>query len=236
MFVCDSTLPHTFSKRNYSDDSDSIDNDIEEELINTIVNEEQPVFTRNLLYPESDGLINKINNSLSVPELMDILKQNENQLNYKHVTQSVVVIWDLLKIFYHVHGIPETSRTSEDNNFVQQLSESTEFQKLLQFVESHVDDFDADSLSYLLFYLNKLGLSYTDSLFQLLAARTKNKLAVEFSLRAASRFALALGGDSSLRPYSLLQDVVPKIFSQIGKELFPLHFELSSLYMFYYCF
>lgn len=208
--------------RGLHDDNDNIENDVEDlsQVDDVGVYEEQPVYTRDLIYPNStDPIIKKINESTSIQEVLAIVRDNEQSINTEQITQAIVVTWDLLKILYHINGISPIKYHKLGNTFVLQLHANPDFQRMISLTRLQLEYFDVYSLTYVCLSLRKLGFEIKCDLLQLIVQKIIRQLKEDFQVNAASRFLVALFSDPSLQPYFVAQDIVPDVFGFIGKQL-----------------
>lgn len=211
---------NTYNIRGLHDENNSIENDVEDlnNFDDTGVYDEQPVYSRDLIYPNStDPVIKKINESTSIQEVLAIVEENEESISNEQTTQAIVVVWDLLKVLYHINGISPIKYHKVDNMFVQQLHDNQEFQKLIALIQTKLELFDVYSMSYVLLSLRKLGFSIKSDLLQLILQKTIRQLKECFEIGAASRLIVAIFSEPSLQSYFVVQDVVPEVFDYISK-------------------
>lgn len=214
--------------RGLHEDNNNIESDVEDmsHFDGVGVYEENPVYSRDLIYPNStDSLIQKINESTSIQEVLALVRDNEASINTEQITQATVVTWDLLKILYHINGISPVKYNNLDNTFVRQLHENPEFQKLISLIQVKLESFDVYSLSYVLLSLRKLGLDIKCDLLQLIVQKAAEQLKESFEVSAASRFLVAIFSEPRLPSYFVVQDVIPEVFNFIG-----MHYTTTDLY------
>lgn len=213
-----------------ADDSDS-ENDsedptkIDEEFIDII--QEQHISVKDILYPQSkDFLIHRLKNCASISEVFDVLNSHSIILNHKHIAQSILVLWDLQKMYYHINVVNNAvglnkfnqlgiNRLTED--FMGELDKNESFSNLLRLVEIKIDEFDQEALACILLYLHKIGLGLQHKTLQIVVEKLRETFKEEgFSLSALSRFMVVIFSENSLGAYYCVQDLLPQIYEKIN--------------------
>ncbi|RZC31754.1 uncharacterized protein BDFB_008114, partial [Asbolus verrucosus] len=169
---------------------------------------------RDILFKNSkDRLLNRIYNCVSVQELFNVLNNNISEYNCEHITLTVLVLYDLKKIYDDINHMKQSINISRD--FLEQLEKNKSFQKLLKLIKKQIVYFDMDTLSYTLLYLNKLGIGIESPLLQLLSQTLEKKLRKKFSISSASKFLEAAFSEVNLRSYFMSQHLIPLVFNEI---------------------
>lgn len=185
----------------------------------------QPATVKHLLYPNSkDAFISSLNECASVVEVFERLKTFEGSLRPEHLTQAVLVLWDLQKMFYHVNVTSEVSNLNLDGlstlgtEYKAKLNKYKDFLILVERIKEKVNEFPLDDLGCLILFLNKMGLTEGHELMQLLMAQLVKRVeSGEFSWRAVANFMETAFRDGNLRAYFLTQNVLPQIYKNIDK-------------------
>jgi hypothetical protein len=173
-------------------------------------------YVRDLLYKNSkDLLLNRIYCCVSIQELFNVLENNIHYYNSEHITQTVLVLFDLRTIYCDINIASGKHPNELSTEFSQKLQENSTFQKLLNITEQKINCFDDDALSYSLLYLNKLGLNIEVTAVQLLCHTLKRKLIKNFCLSRTARFLETVFNEATLRPYFISQELVPLVLNEI---------------------
>lgn len=173
-------------------------------------------FVKNLLFIDSkDEIIIKLNNSASLEDVMNVFDQYEKVFLPEHMTQMILVLRDLQNGFYCYNGFNKKS-LAEFNNILQNTNG---FKKLVNIIKNNLDYFNTKLLSYLFFYINKLGLCVEDDLMQDIALRLRIDLRKDFNLSVCAKFVSVIFHERSVRPFNLSVEFLPNILSAIGKFL-----------------
>ncbi|XP_050307982.1 FAST kinase domain-containing protein 1, mitochondrial isoform X2 [Anthonomus grandis grandis] len=169
---------------------------------------------RSILFEtKTDPLIGEISKCVSIEDIFTFLREHSDKLQYYHLTQIVLVLYDLQNIF--VSHCSEDTDTDLKESFFKNLMQHQEFYMLTNEIEKSLDTFNPLFLSYMLFYLNRLGFSVESMLIQKMAFKLKNQLMENFSLDNVTRLIRVVFLENSVRPYYIVMDLIPKIFDQI---------------------
>ncbi|XP_044253945.1 FAST kinase domain-containing protein 1, mitochondrial isoform X2 [Tribolium madens] len=205
--------------RPYRDDS-STDEDLDYDYISTL---KQEGYARDLLYKNTkDILLNRIYSCVSVQELFNVLERNSHYYRCEDVTQTVFVLYDLMRIFCDVAVANRKSLTEAKAEFLNNLLVNSSFQKLLQIAEGKIHDFDSNTLSFCLLYLTKLGLDIGTKPVQLLNEIIRKKLVNEFKISPTSRYLETIFEEVNLRSYFMSQELIPLVINEIDRCESPL--------------
>lgn len=200
-------------KRKLHDDSDNLEEqDIEHELY-----EDQPLFLRTVLYPNTtDPLINKINSCTSLQQVLDLVNEESKQLDYRHLTQMVLVMWDLFKVLHHIKGM-RWDKSMINMSYLNELHKSNKFKKILKLIYTNLDKFDVYSLSYVMLYLNKLGIKHDNDLLKEITQNVLCRLLENYKNDSASRFLVTVFTEQNLRSLYTVLPLVPHILNSVDE-------------------
>jgi hypothetical protein len=209
-------------------ESDSELEDTSEEVID-LYSESETFSFRQLLYRNSEHpLIKQLNASTSVQDVFNFIKEYDCELDGQLVSQAVIVLWDLQKIFYKVNildlyqnQVISSLLNPYDilNNYISEVCGHPDFEMLLQLVDRWNGDMSVDALTATLLYLNKMGVSLYHPVMQKLISHCES--AVEccgprFPLSALSRFTVAVHSGRGLWPLFISKVTLPRILAGIG--------------------
>nr|XP_008192822.1 PREDICTED: FAST kinase domain-containing protein 1 isoform X1 [Tribolium castaneum] len=204
--------------RTYRDDSSS-DEDLDYGYISTL---KQEGYARDLLYKNTkDILLNRIYCCVSVQELFNVIERNSHFYRCEDITQTVFVLYDLMRIFCDVAVANRKSLTEAKDEFLNNLLANGTFQKLLQITEEKIHTFDSNTLSYCLLYLRKLGLDVEIKPVQLMNETIRKKLEKEFLIAPASRYLETIFDEVNLRSYFMAQELIPLVLNEIDRRESP---------------
>ncbi|KAK5643072.1 hypothetical protein RI129_006917 [Pyrocoelia pectoralis] len=170
----------------------------------------QPV--RNLLYAKStDLLIVKLTNSESVQDVLNTVNDNLAVMDYTHITQAILVLWDLRKMYYFAQGSLSTEHCNSSFN------NHPTFCSLMKLAEEKCDTFDAESFSCFLLYANKLDyqLDFNSPQF---FSKIQNIINTNTSLRVTSRLLNVMRtGEPTMGSLLAVQPMVPTVLQELDK-------------------
>ncbi|KAJ8931919.1 hypothetical protein NQ314_015117 [Rhamnusium bicolor] len=192
------------------------ENDDNEELFENFPILETEKFERHIrssLLKNSDKIIQELSRCTLAEEVLSLVKKYINVYESNHVLQTIFVLRDMQIVFERCHGLSGT----KSNKFIEHLYKNEEFDCLLSFIDNNLNSFEPECLSYMLLYLNKLGISIEDHLMQAISLRVRNHLLDNFSLDECSRFLEVIFTENSVRPYYMTLNIIPTITSQIDK-------------------
>lgn len=218
-------FPHitTVLRQNESDsESDTEESTlINEDFVDLI--QEQPISVKEILFPKTkDSLLLKLNNSASVNEVFQFLSKNDHFLKASHYAQSILVLWDLEKLYYYVHvanafELDLNKKSGLGAEYVKHLYMRNEFKNLLLKLRDNCDNYDLETLACLVLYLSKMGVDLKQEDMQVLIKSFVEKAKkVDVSVSAISRFLVGVFKDFNISSYFLVQDLLPKIYGSIG--------------------
>ncbi|XP_017768049.1 PREDICTED: uncharacterized protein LOC108556435 [Nicrophorus vespilloides] len=200
----------------YINDDEAFDS---EEYFNNILNQDQPMLVKDILYPNSsDPLINDIKKCSCVHDVLNLVNKFSNILDYTHHAQIVLVLWDLQKMFCHINTItnekPEIKALL--NDYICQLLNQEEIKSLLESIKE--DEFDDPNvLSATLLYLYKIGVDVGHDTMQKLIRELERKLCEDFSVVGASRYTQTVFSNYNLASYFYCKNLIPHIYNFIDK-------------------
>ncbi|XP_049938097.1 FAST kinase domain-containing protein 1, mitochondrial [Schistocerca serialis cubense] len=185
---------------------------------------------RNFLYPDSeDPLLLKLKTCMSVQEVFNIIRPTELQLTSQHVSQAVLVLWDLQKIFYRVYAKEEDEAkvynpavgTSDSlRHYINVVSNHEDFKHLIELVNRTYLQMTPDAATCTLLYLRKMDVRLTHPVMQNLVAYCASlieSLSTHFPLTALSRFTVAVYIPNSIWTCMILKEVIPLIYSALDR-------------------
>ncbi|KAF4523268.1 hypothetical protein B566_EDAN006891 [Ephemera danica] len=172
---------------------------------------------RSSLYPNSeDPLILKLNESKSVQDVFIFLHKNQDSLTSSHISQAVLVLWDLQRVFMQVSvDNNPIDNLSELQKYVKAVSGHPDFHNLLRLVKEKHNDFSPDALTCTLLYLMKMDVDKTHPTVEVLLQQCEREL-LSFPITAISRFLVAVQG-GQLWTIAITQTVVPLVLKQIAE-------------------
>ncbi|XP_050441714.1 FAST kinase domain-containing protein 1, mitochondrial [Adelges cooleyi] len=199
--------------QSFKDDSDSDTEEVE--------------FKRNiksLILPEEDDpLIAKICESNSVQEIFDLIRINEEQLNWKNISMALAMIRELQIIYFRVYMYEKNlncSELSSKENFENILT-NPEFIKILNLLEENYEQMNNQCLSYCVLCLYKLGVETYFQTYEKLIHRLKNVListpVEEINTCILSRYTVAIVSRRDLSSVFMLKDIWPIILKKLYK-------------------
>ncbi|PSN37677.1 hypothetical protein C0J52_05617 [Blattella germanica] len=208
-------------------DSDSEIEEISDDLMD-LYNYPEAFSVRHLLYPDTEcPLIKQLNESTSVQDVFNFIREHELDLDAQLVSQSVLVLWDLQKIFYKVNAMnshPSPLITELLNpydvlkQYIQKVSGHEDFGLILKLVDKHCEDFSADALTAVLLYLSKMGVGLNRPVMQKLIAHCEmmlEKYGSRIPLTALSRFTVAIHSKRGLWPILISKQALPHLLTEL---------------------
>ncbi|XP_047121376.1 FAST kinase domain-containing protein 1, mitochondrial isoform X2 [Schistocerca piceifrons] len=185
---------------------------------------------RNFLYPDSeDPLLLKLKTCMSVQEVFKIIRPTELQLTSQHVSQAVLVLWDLQKIFYRVYAkeedeakfyTPAVGTSDSLRHYINVVSNHEDFKHLIELVNRTYLQMTPDAATCTLLYLRKMDVHLTHPVMQNLVAYCASlieSLSTHFPLTALSRFTVAVYIPNSIWTCMILKEVIPLIYSALDR-------------------
>lgn len=206
-----------------TDDESELTNDINDEYTQLCM---QPQSIKDTLYPNSkDMLIRKINECASLQDICAFLTKHKNELGTTHITQLVLVLWDLQKMFYHVTlsrspsyvNILEFDKLSA--NYMKTFKGDQICNNLWKLIESKINGFSVEQLSYIVLYLNKMGIHPKEEIMSMLISQFQKRFDTDSSLSSLTRFMTAIYLKGDFWYYHNIQQFIPIIIDSIGNVL-----------------
>ncbi|XP_021937564.1 FAST kinase domain-containing protein 1, mitochondrial isoform X2 [Zootermopsis nevadensis] len=192
-----------------------------------LYNESETFSFRNILYPISeDPLIKQLNASTSVQDVFNFIKGYKCELDGQLVSQAVIILWDLQKIFYKVNvlnlyqnQVLSSLLNPYDilNNYINEVSGHPDFGMLLHLVSQWNEDMSVDALTATILYLNKMGVDVHHPVMQKLIDRCEYMLescGPRFPLTALSRFTVAVNSGRGLWRVLVSKMTLPRILTE----------------------
>lgn len=188
-----------FTGAPYNSDAES---DSEEEEIDLDVQLLHKSDIRNILYSEStDPLIAKLNDCASVQDVFNIIRENQDVMEPSHISQAVLVLWDLQKIFYKHNKQYALSNGAKNTllgpnsilqNYMNQVNSHEDFETLIKLLEKFYLEFTMDALTCSIMYLNRMGVKLTTNSMKLMITHCEDCIKksenYSFPLTSLSRF------------------------------------------------
>ncbi|KAG0713599.1 FAST kinase domain-containing protein 1, mitochondrial [Chionoecetes opilio] len=167
----------------------------------------------NLYSGSSDAVIKNISEANSVQEVFDQIDRFGGCLTAERLSQAVVTLWDLQKV-YGRYGFDCSMITKyEINNFLEKILSHPSFEKIIVSLESVCEDLNNSSLSSMLLYLSKLGVSNHSPIIEKLLLLCIERIDT-FNLSALSRLSVYLR-DQGIRAYFLQSKLLVLILNRL---------------------
>lgn len=209
-------------------ESDSEMEETSEEVID-LYNESETFSFRHLLYPNSEHpLIKQLNLSTSVQDVFNFIRKYECEFDGQLVSQAVIVLWDLQKIFYKVNILDLYQNEVINSllnpydilkNYISEVCGHDDFKMLLQLVDKQTEDMSVDALTATVLYLNKMGVSVDHPVMQKLINHCESlveRCGPRFPLTALSRFTVAVHSRRGLWSVLISKKTLPRVLAGIG--------------------
>lgn len=209
-------------------ESDSELEETSEEVID-MYNESETFSFRHLLYPNSEHpLIKQLNLSTSVQDVFNFIREYECEFDGQLVSQAVIVLWDLQKIFYKVNILDSYQNEVINSllnpydilkNYISEVCGHDDFKMLLHLVDKQTGDMSVEALTATLLYLNKMGVSVDHPVMQKLINRCESLVescGPRFPLTALSRFTVAVHSRRGLWSVLISKTTLPRVLAGIG--------------------
>nr|XP_022900923.1 FAST kinase domain-containing protein 1, mitochondrial isoform X1 [Onthophagus taurus] len=216
---------NTISNKRYTHDDYEFDFETELKISNEVYEEiyQQPDYERQILYPDlKDELMKQINECASIGAALSIVKNHKDQLMVSHLTQLVVTFWDLQRMYHHVNisrnnaYVDETIFLQMNTDYTNLLFENDVFKEFVMLINDNRSKFNVEQLSYLVYFLNKIGFCIKSEMFQNLIIEFNKKFFTEnFSMDNLSRFMSGLYKKDDLSFYYATQQYIPIIYKEI---------------------
>lgn len=219
-FVLCRSVAHVSSVRNSKNHFQCVNNTkqaLETEdvgLLETETDDEIKLAKYFLFNNSSDNIINELMKAVSIQEVFKIFTQNRDRYNDAHITQTVLVLFDFLKLYLELNNLQPSNKNK--NGFTVTVLESDEFKQLLGLIESKIDTFNTKYLSYVMLYLNKLGLNPNHNVMIKIDNFMRYKLEHEFNLEEASTYFKSIFCDDYIKPLYQVINIIPSVFKSIG--------------------
>lgn len=179
---------------------------------------------KNIILPNNDDtLAIKLNECKSSQEIFELLKHNNDQLNWKNISMALAMIRELQIIFYRVCMLKKNINlnTIHINNNFENILTNYDFLNLLNLIEKHYKLMNIQCLSYSILCLHKLGINFNYIINQKLSERLKIMLKStpieEIQCSVLSRFTVTIVNNKNLSNIYILKDIWPIILNKISK-------------------
>jgi len=205
------------------------ESDSESEEVIDLYSESETFSVRHLLYPNSEHpLIKHLNGSTSVQDVFNFIREYESELDGQMVSQAVMVLWDLQKIFCKVNVLDLYQNRVISSllhphdilkSYINEICGHPDFEMLLQLVDQWNGDMSVDALTATILYLNKMGVIVQNPVMQKLISRCEYMMECygpRFPLTALSRFTVAVNSRKGLWPILISKMTLPRILAGIG--------------------
>lgn len=209
--LCKNYCYHSFK----GDDSDSDGEDIEYKRD-----------IKNLILPNHDDTLTvKISECKSLQDIFDLIRYNNDLLNWKNVSMAIAMIRELQIIYNRVCMYEKNlncSNTTSENNFENILT-NTDFLNLLNLIKKHYKFMDLQCLSYSILCLHKIGVDMNCIINQTLSHRLKNLLITtpikEVQSCMLSRYTVTIVSRRNLSDLCSVKHIWPIIIKKMGESL-----------------
>ncbi|CAH1976025.1 unnamed protein product [Acanthoscelides obtectus] len=160
-----------------------------------------------------DDVIQKLNNCASIEEALTVFHMQTVPYSIEHIAQTILVLVDIQTMFFHYSRPSQQAR----DKFINDLLANKEFTVFLKHVEDNVHTFPTNILSYVLYYLNKLGLKTDSSLIQSLAVELRDHLKLKLDVSHCAKLFKVIFAENSIRPYYISLPLIPSVINLIGR-------------------
>ncbi|MPC23680.1 hypothetical protein E2C01_016737 [Portunus trituberculatus] len=180
------------------------------------------------LYPGSnDDIIKKINEANSVQEVFDQIERCGNHPSAEHLSQAIVTLWDLQKVYGRYGYDCFMITKNEINQFLEKILSHPMFEKISVCLMAVCEDLNNSALSSMLLYLSKLGVSNQSPVMQKLTLVCMERMD-SFNLTALSRLSVYLR-DQGIKAFFIQSKLLPLIASKLDECLEADEFYLMSI-------
>ena len=170
------------------------------------------------LYPSSgDAVIKKINEANSVQEVFDQIDKCGGCLTAEHLSQAVVTLWDLQKVYGRYGYDCSMVSKNEINQFLEKILIHPVFEKITVCLEGVCENLNNNALSSVLLYISKLGVNSHSPIIQKLSLLCMERMNT-FNLTSLSRLSVHLR-DQGIKAYFLQSKLVPLIANKLDDYL-----------------
>lgn len=190
---------------------------------------------KNYIFPyNNDALATKISESKSLQEVFELIRHNEDQLNWKNISMGMAMVRELQIIYNKVYMYEKSFNCSNivrENNFENILT-NDDFLNLLDLMDKHCKFMNINCLSYNILSLHKIGVDLNCTIYQKLLQRLKILIMTtpveEIECCILSRFTISIMNHRKLTSLYTVKDIWPIILKKLSKFIY--------LYLFIYLF
>ncbi|CAH0560501.1 unnamed protein product [Brassicogethes aeneus] len=180
------------------------------ELLETEVLEEEKTASLILFNKSEDDILHMLSKAASIEEVFMIFTDNKTKFNCEHITQTILVLYDLQKIYFKINMQPNAS-----SNFAETVFNSNAFRRIINLIDIKLNKFDTLYLSYTFLYLNKLGFNINNCLMQKIDNFMRFKLEKDFNLHEASNYFKTIFLEDEIKPIYQVVNIIPNVFKSI---------------------
>lgn len=210
-------LPYHHLHRKYcfyyfkGDDSDSEGDDID-----------QKRDIKNIILPNTDDILTiKMSECNSLQDIFVLLKNKNDQLNWKHISMAIAMIRELQIIYYRIYLFEKNlnSDIPAENSF-ENIVTNIDFLNLLNLIEKHYEFMSIQCLSYSLLCLHKIGVDMHCTTIEKLSQRLNNMLVTipleQIDFCILSRYVVSIASYKNLKSVYNLKNIWPIILKKIS--------------------
>lgn len=191
-----------------------------------------------ILLDNNDTLAIKISECKSLQDIFDILRNNNNQLNWKNISMAIAMVRELQIIYYRVCMFEKNlnSYITPEDSFENILT-NNDFLNLLNLMEEHYEFMNIQCLSYSLLCLHKIGVDINCTVSNKLSYRLQKILMTtpveEIEPCILSRFTVSIVSHRDLLGLYILKDIWPIVLKKLSKNIHLLTPNLILLMTYY---
>ncbi|CAI6366545.1 unnamed protein product [Macrosiphum euphorbiae] len=174
-----------------------------------------------ILLDNNDTLAIKISECKSLQDIFDILRNNNNQLNWKNISMAIAMVRELQIIYYRVCMFEKNlnSYITPEDSFENILT-NNDFLNLLNLMEEHYEFMNIQCLSYSLLCLHKIGVDINCTVSNKLSYRLQKILMTtpveEIEPCILSRFTVSIVSHRDLLGLYILKDIWPIVLKKLN--------------------
>ncbi|XP_022168362.1 FAST kinase domain-containing protein 1, mitochondrial isoform X1 [Myzus persicae] len=183
---------------------------------------EQKRDIKNIILADSnDTLATKISECKSLQDIFDILRDNNNQLNWKNISMAIAMVRELQIIYYRVCMFEKNlnSYITPEDSFENILT-NNDFLNLLNLMEEHYKLMNIQCLSYSLLCLHKIGVDINCTASKKLSNRLQKILMTtpieDIEPCILSRFTVSIVSHRDLLGLYILKDIWPIVLKKLN--------------------
>lgn len=196
---------------------------------------------KNIILPNSDDVLTmKFSECNSLQDVFELLKHNNNQLNWKNISMAIAMVRELQIIYYrvcmHEKNMNYLNEIQADN--FENILTNCDFLNLLSLIEKHYEFMNIQCLSYSILCLHKIGIDISYTINQKLSERLKKMLITtpieELESCILSRFIVSIVSRRDLSSLNILKDIWPIILEKLSRYILFIYKIKILLLMYYY--